>query len=74
MLIIVVATINKVNNDKAFFQLCTDDGLPVQVCQRCSRLVNLSYKFKLQCESSDTILRQYQKSHEVQVNMNRALK
>lgn len=46
-----------------FFQLCADDGLPSQVCLRCSQLVNLSYEFKLQCESSDATLRQYQKSH-----------
>jgi hypothetical protein len=74
MMALVVVTVNKAKNDEAFFQLCADDGLPGQVCQKCSRLVNLSYKFKLQCESSDATLRQYLKSHKVQVNINRTLK
>jgi hypothetical protein len=68
MMVLVVATINKVNND-VFFQLYADDGLPGQVCQRCTRLVNLSYNFKLQCESSDATLRQYLKSQSFQVNV-----
>jgi hypothetical protein len=62
-----VTATDMVNYDKVFFQLCADDGLPGQVCQRCSRLVNLSYKFKLQCESSDATLQQYLKSYSVQV-------
>ncbi|XP_069678871.1 zinc finger protein 3-like [Periplaneta americana] len=49
-------------------QLCADDDLPSQVCQKCSRLVNLSYKFKLQCENSDTTLRQYLETNSLQDN------
>jgi hypothetical protein len=44
------------------FQLFSGDGLPAKVCRQCVRLVNMSYKFKQQCESSDTTLRQYLRS------------
>lgn len=43
-------------------KLCINDGLPDQICKRCSHLVNLSYKFKKQCESSNVTLRQYLES------------
>jgi hypothetical protein len=63
-LVLVILAVNMVKDDSFFFfQLCADDGLPSQVCLRCSQLVNLSYEFKLQCESSDATLRQYLKSH-----------
>nr|CAD7460870.1 unnamed protein product [Timema tahoe] len=39
-------------------QVFKDDGLPPQVCERCLEKVNASYDFRLQCESSDSILRQ----------------
>ncbi|PSN40512.1 hypothetical protein C0J52_11687 [Blattella germanica] len=35
------------------------DSLPSQVCQQCIQLVNSSYNFKLQCESSDIALHRY---------------
>jgi hypothetical protein len=40
-------------------QLYAGDGLPAQVCQQCVHQVNNFYNFKLLCESSDFMLRQY---------------
>ncbi|XP_069701438.1 zinc finger protein 586-like isoform X1 [Periplaneta americana] len=34
------------------------DGLPDHVCQQCASQIDSTYKFKLQCESSDATLRQ----------------
>nr|CAD7424290.1 unnamed protein product [Timema monikensis] len=42
----------------ASIEVFKDDGLPPQVCERCLEKVNASYDFRLQCESSDSILRQ----------------
>lgn len=39
------------------FQLCMGDGLPAQVCSHCVHQINMSYSFKLQCETSDVTLR-----------------
>lgn len=50
-----------------YFQLFVGDGLPAQVCEPCVRLVNTSYKFKEQCETADTALRQYLSTHSLQV-------
>nr|CAD7442611.1 unnamed protein product [Timema bartmani] len=35
------------------------DGLPTLICQQCIHQVNRSYDFKMQCERSDAMLRQY---------------
>ncbi|XP_063232397.1 zinc finger protein 674-like [Bacillus rossius redtenbacheri] len=35
------------------------DGLPTLICQQCIHQVNRSYDFKIQCENSDAMLRQY---------------
>ncbi|XP_021920658.1 zinc finger protein 771-like isoform X2 [Zootermopsis nevadensis] len=40
-------------------KLSSGDGLPSQVCQQCAQQVNTSYDFKLRCENTDAILRQY---------------
>jgi len=50
-----------------YFQLYVGDGLPAQICETCVRLVNTSYAFKVQCETSDTALRQYLSTHSLQV-------
>jgi len=50
-----------------YFQLYVGDGLPAQICEPCVRLVNTSYTFKVQCETSDTALRQYLSTHSLQV-------
>nr|CAD7578481.1 unnamed protein product [Timema californicum] len=42
----------------ASIEVFKDDGLPPQVCEGCLEKVNASYDFRLQCESSDSILRQ----------------
>nr|CAD7448155.1 unnamed protein product [Timema bartmani] len=42
----------------ASIEVFKDDGLPPLVCERCLEKVNASYDFRLQCESSDSILRQ----------------
>jgi hypothetical protein len=42
-----------------FLQLSSGDGLPSQVCQHCAQQVNTSYDFKLRCENTDAVLRQY---------------
>ncbi|XP_033611459.1 zinc finger protein 2 isoform X2 [Cryptotermes secundus] len=39
-------------------KLSAGDGLPDQICQQCAYQVDTTYKFKLQCESSDATLRQ----------------
>jgi hypothetical protein len=49
------------------FQLYVGDGLPAQICEPCVRLVNTSYTFKVQCETSDTALRQYLNTNSLQV-------
>lgn len=51
-----------------YLQLFLGDGLPAQVCRQCVRLVNTSYKFKQQCESSDAALRQYLSSQPYSVS------
>jgi hypothetical protein len=50
-----------------YFQLFVGDGLPAQICEPCVRLVNTSYRFKVQCETTDTALRQYLNTHSLQV-------
>ncbi|XP_069691306.1 zinc finger protein OZF-like isoform X2 [Periplaneta americana] len=40
-------------------ELSSDDGLPAQVCQQCAQQVTTSYDFKLRCENTDAMLRQY---------------
>jgi hypothetical protein len=50
-----------------YFQLFVGDGLPAQICEPCVRLVNTSYRFKVQCETTDTALRQYLSTHSLQV-------
>jgi hypothetical protein len=50
-----------------YFQLFVGDGLPAQICEPCVRLVNSSYSFKVQCETTDTALRQYLSTHSLQV-------
>jgi hypothetical protein len=50
-----------------YFQLFVGDGLPAQICEPCVRLVNTSYRFKVQCETTDTALRQYLRNHSLQV-------
>ncbi|KAJ4439443.1 hypothetical protein ANN_07567, partial [Periplaneta americana] len=47
--------------------LYVGDGLPAQICEPCVRLVNTSYKFKVQCETTDSALRQYLSTHSLQV-------
>lgn len=39
-------------------QLCVGDELPDKVCTECVHQVNVSYNFKLQCETTDMTLRQ----------------
>lgn len=36
-----------------------NDGLPAQVCNKCSAKLHISFQFKKQCEKSDAKLRQY---------------
>jgi uncharacterized Zn-finger protein len=48
----------KIKSFAPTLQLCAGDGLPDQICQQCACQVDTSYKFKLQCESSDATLRQ----------------
>lgn len=50
-----------------YLQLFVGDGLPAQICEPCVRLVNTSYRFKVQCETTDTALRQYLSTHSLQV-------
>ncbi|KAJ9597571.1 hypothetical protein L9F63_011572 [Diploptera punctata] len=63
----VTSLSSKLMNFVPDLKLCVNDGLPGQICKRCSRLVNLSFKFKQQCENSDVTLRQYLKSHVTEV-------
>jgi hypothetical protein len=37
------------------------DNLPTQICVQCAQKVDGFYDFKLQCERSDDVLRQYLK-------------
>jgi hypothetical protein len=67
--IIVMFLVKKILYAYVCFQLFSGDGLPAQVCRQCVRLVNTSYKFKQQCESSDTALRQYLSSQPYTVNV-----
>lgn len=60
----------KIMNFVPLIKLFVGDGLPAQVCEPCVRLVNISYKFKIQCESSDNTLRQYLNNHPLQDNTN----
>ncbi|GFG37890.1 hypothetical protein Cfor_07380, partial [Coptotermes formosanus] len=48
----------KIKSFAPTLQLCAGDGLPDQICQQCACQVDTTYKFKLQCESSDATLRQ----------------
>lgn len=36
-----------------------NDGLPAQICNKCSAKLHISFQFKKQCEKSDAKLRQY---------------
>ena len=51
------------------FQLCHGDGLPEQVCCRCMEQVNVSYSFKLQCETTHITLKHLLEEAQTQVNM-----
>ncbi|XP_069676006.1 zinc finger protein 572-like isoform X1 [Periplaneta americana] len=55
----IVSLSDKIMNFVPLVKVFSGDGLPAQVCRQCVRLVNTSYKFKQQCENSDTALRQY---------------
>lgn len=43
----------------ASIQIIEGDGLPPTICQKCMNNLNKAWQFKLQCESSDTKLRQF---------------
>ncbi|KAK9730407.1 Zinc-finger associated domain (zf-AD) [Popillia japonica] len=43
----------------ASVQVWQNDGLPAQICNKCSAKLHISYQFKKQCEKSDAKLRQY---------------
>lgn len=58
----LICAVRDLLHSDLYFQLFSGDGLPAQICRQCIRLVNTSYKFKQQCESSDTTLRQYLRS------------
>jgi hypothetical protein len=47
-----------IDNVYCILQLCVGDELPDKVCAECMHQVNISYNFKLQCETSDVTLRQ----------------
>ncbi|XP_021935186.1 zinc finger protein 37 homolog isoform X2 [Zootermopsis nevadensis] len=57
---------DKIMNFVPIIKLFVGDGLPAQICEPCVRLVNTSYKFKVQCETTDTALRQYLSTHSLQ--------
>lgn len=40
-------------------QVWQNDGLPSQICNKCSAKLHISFQFKKQCEKSDAKLRQY---------------
>ncbi|XP_069701440.1 uncharacterized protein [Periplaneta americana] len=44
------------------------DGLPDHVCQQCASQIDSTYKFKLQCESSDATLRQSLLNQTIQIS------
>ncbi|XP_021918204.1 zinc finger protein 420-like [Zootermopsis nevadensis] len=48
----------KIKSFAPTLKLYAGDGLPDQICQQCACQVDTTYKFKLQCESSDATLRQ----------------
>ncbi|PSN43930.1 hypothetical protein C0J52_03770 [Blattella germanica] len=64
---------DKIMNFVPVIKLFAGDGLPEQICEPCIRLVHTSYKFKAQCEASDTTLRQYLNNHSLQENPNEIL-
>lgn len=41
------------------FKVWQNDGLPAQICNKCSAKLHISFQFKKQCERSDAKLRQY---------------
>ncbi|GJQ86506.1 hypothetical protein Trydic_g10406 [Trypoxylus dichotomus] len=43
----------------ASVQVWQNDGLPAQICNKCSAKLHISFQFKKQCEKSDAKLRQY---------------
>ncbi|KAJ8920964.1 hypothetical protein NQ315_015758 [Exocentrus adspersus] len=59
----VMMSIFKVNISKkmmacASVQVWPNDGLPTQICNKCSAKLHISFQFKKQCEKSDAKLRQ----------------
>ncbi|XP_069701447.1 zinc finger protein 501-like isoform X1 [Periplaneta americana] len=50
-------------------KMCVGDGLPAQICEHCVHQLDTSYSFKLQCENSDTALRQFLKEKECNVQV-----
>lgn len=40
-------------------QVWKNDGLPAQICNKCSAKLHISFQFKKQCEKSDAKLRSY---------------
>ncbi|PSN53978.1 hypothetical protein C0J52_13475 [Blattella germanica] len=63
----VISLPTKIMNFVPVIKVYSGDGLPAQVCRPCIRLLNTSYKFKQQCENSDTALREYLDNQQVQV-------
>ncbi|KAG5897250.1 hypothetical protein JTB14_013154 [Gonioctena quinquepunctata] len=59
----IMMSIFKVNVSKkmmacASVQVWPNDGLPVQICNKCSAKLHISFQFKKLCEKSDAKLRQ----------------
>ncbi|KAJ8978009.1 hypothetical protein NQ317_002771 [Molorchus minor] len=59
----IMMSIFKVNISKkmmscASVQVWQNDGLPAQICNKCSAKLHISFQFKKQCEKSDAKLRQ----------------
>lgn len=42
----------------SLLQVWQNDGLPAQICNKCSAKLHISFQFKKQCEKSDAKLRQ----------------
>ncbi|CAG9854528.1 unnamed protein product [Phyllotreta striolata] len=62
----IMMSIFKVNISKklmslAPIQVWQNDGLPTQICNKCSAKLHISFQFKKLCEKSDSKLRQYLK-------------
>lgn len=43
-------------------QIGKEDGLPKNICQRCIYKLDMFYEFRLNCISTDTILKNYAES------------